>query len=133
MKTLKKVLGAFFVIFGITKIVPVMGIGYGFGGTAWFVGDLMGYPMATTLVTLAIIAEIAGGLALLVPQFTGNCHIRQRYAAYGLAAFTALATVMFHLPMLGGESLNPEFNNIIKNIVIIAALWAVGRNIKQTA
>ena len=133
MKTLKKVLGAFFLLAGITKIVPVLGYGYGFGGTAWFVGDLMGYPMATTLVTLAIIAEIAGGLALLVPQFTGNCHIRQRYAAYGLAAFTALATLMFHVPMVGGESLNTEMTAVLKNIVIIAALWAVGRNIKQIA
>ena len=133
MLVLKKVLGAFFLLAGITKIVPVLGYGYGFGGTAWFVGDLMGYPMATTLVTLAIVAEIVGGLALLFPQFTGNCHIRQRYAAYGLAAFTVLATVMFHVPMVGGESLNAEFTAVLKNIVIIAALWAVGRNIKQTA
>ena len=133
MTVLKKVLGAFFLIFGITKIVPVMGIGYGFDGTAWFVGEAMGYPMASTLVTLAIIAEIAGGVALLMPRWTGMCHMRQRYAAYGLAVFTAIATVMFHLPGVGGETLNPEFNNVMKNIVIIAALWAVGRNIKQTA
>ena len=69
MKTLKKVLGAFFVIFGITKIVPVLGFGYGFGGTAWFVGDLMGYPMATTLVTLAI-EEV--GVKVIFPTVVGT-------------------------------------------------------------
>jgi len=132
MTVLKKLLGAFFLIAGVTKIVPLLGYGYGFGGTVWFV-DSMGYPMASTLVILAIIAEIAGGVALLAPRFMDLCVLRQRLAAYGLAVFTVIATVMFHVPGVAGETFVPELTQVMKNIIIIAALYAVGRSIKQTA
>lgn len=133
MQILRQALGLFFIIFGITKIVPVLGFGYGFGGTAWFVGTAMGYPFATLFVLAAIAIEIGLGLALLWPQITATCVTRQQYAAYGLALFTIAATLLFHVPMVGGEVLTAELTNVLKNIIIIVALYAVGKEIKQTA
>lgn len=126
MNLLKQTLGLFFVIFGITKIIPIFGFGYGFGGTAWFVGTAMGYPFATLLVAAAITIEIVLGLALLLPNINTDI---QKYAAYGLAAFTALATLMFHVPLVGGETLTTELTAVLKNLVIIAGLYAVGKEI----
>ena len=126
MTVLKKVLGAFFLLAGINKIMA-------YGGTVYYVGEMMGYPYASILVALAIAAEVVGGLALLVPQWMSLCALRQRIGAYGLLAFTALATVMFHVPGMAGETFDAEMVHVMKNIVIIAALWAVGRNIKQIA
>ena len=131
MKLLRYALGLFFVIFGITKIIPLAGFGYGFGGTVWFVGEAMGYPAASFIVTIAVIVEIALGLALLLPQFNQRCHVRQRLAAYGLGLFTILATLMFHLPGVSGETLTPELTNVLKNLVIVAALFAVGNEVKN--
>jgi uncharacterized membrane protein YphA (DoxX/SURF4 family) len=137
MQILRQALGLFFIIFGITKIIPVLGFGYGFGGTVWFVGTAMAYPLATVLVLAAIVVEIVLGLVLLAPQLlthvepllkTDSSNI-QKYAAYGLAAFTALATLMFHVPLVGGETLTTELTSVLKNLVIIAGLYAVGKEI----
>lgn len=118
MNILRYTLGAFFVIFGITKIIPVLGFGYGFGGTVWFAGTAMGYPMPEVMVALAIVAELGLGAALLA-----NWRVRE--AALGLLAFTALATVLFHLPGVGGETLTTELTAVLKNLAIMAGLWAV--------
>jgi uncharacterized membrane protein YphA (DoxX/SURF4 family) len=129
MTLLRQTLGLFFVIFGVTKIIPVLGFGYGFAGTAWFVGTAMAYPFATFLVAAAIAIEIGLGLALLLPATNATMDNVHKYAAYGLAAFTALATVMFHVPLVGGETLTTELTAVLKNIVIIAGLYAVGKEI----
>ena len=126
MTILKKILGAFFLLAGINKIMA-------YSGTVYYVGEMMGYPYASSLVMAAIVAEVVGGLALLLPRFMNLCVLRQRIGAYGLLAFTALATVMFHVPGMAGETFDAEMVHVMKNIVVIAALWAVGRNIKQTA
>jgi uncharacterized membrane protein YphA (DoxX/SURF4 family) len=128
MNLLRQALGLFFVIFGVTKIVPVLGFGYGFAGTAGFVA-FMGYPFAAALVVGAIVAEIGLGLALLLPQISDRGADIQKYAAYGLAAFTVLATAMFHIPLVGGETLTVELTSVLKNLVIVAALYAVGKEI----
>lgn len=128
MQFLRQALGLFFVIFGITKIVPVLGFGYGFAGTVGFVASL-GYPLAALLVAAAIAIEIVLGLALLLPSLDENGVI-QKYSAYALAAFTLLATVMFHLPFVAGQTLTPELTNVLKNLVIAVALFAVGKENK---
>ena len=128
MQLLQKVLGLFFVIFGLTKIVPIFGFGYGFAGTVGFVASL-GLPFATALVAAAIIIEIVLGLLLLLPPVGENGEKSQQYAAYGLLAFTILATVLFHFPFIGGETLIPELTTTLKNAVIAAALFAVGKNL----
>lgn len=123
MNILTKILGAFFVIFGITKIIPVLGFGYGFAGTVGFVASL-GYPFAAALVVAAIIAEIALGLILLLRPVDST---EVKYAAYGLLVFTILATLMFHVPFIGGEILTTELTATLKNVVTAAALWAVAK------
>ena len=126
MTVLKKVLGAFFLLAGINKII-------GYGGTVYYVGEMMGYPYASLLVMAAIVAEVAGGIALLAPRFMDLCVLRQRLAAYGLLTFTALATLMFHVPGMAGETFDAEMVHVMKNIVVMAALFAVGRNITKSA
>lgn len=123
MNILTKILGAFFVIFGITKIIPILGFGYGFAGTVGFVASL-GYPFAAALVAAAIVAEIALGLILLLRPADS---VEVKYASYGLLAFTVLATFMFHVPFIGGETLTAELTATLKNVVTAAALWAVAR------
>ena len=123
MNILTKIIGAFFVIFGITKIIPVLGFGYGFAGTVGFVASL-GYPFAAALVIAAIIAEIALGLILLLRP-AGSTEVK--YAAYGLLVFTILATLMFHVPFIGGETLTAELTATLKNVVTAAALWAIAK------
>ena len=118
---LRYVLGAFFVIFGITKIIPVLGFGYGFGGTTWFVGTAMGYPFPEVAVAIAIVVELGLGAALLVNYRTG-------LAAVGLLIFTALATVLFHLPGVGGETLTTELTAVLKNLVVMAGLYQVAKD-----
>jgi uncharacterized membrane protein YphA (DoxX/SURF4 family) len=122
MNILTKILGAFFVIFGITKIIPILGFGYGFAGTVGFV-TMLGYPFAAGLVAAAIILEIALGLALLLRPLGSN---EVKYAAYGLLAFTVLATLMFHVPLIG-TAVTVELTAILKNAVVAAALWAVAQ------
>lgn len=131
MTLLRQALGLFFIVFGVTKIVPVLGFGYGFGGTAWFVGEAMGYPVPELFVLGAIIVEILGGLALLAPQWTVRCWKRVQWSAYILAGFTAIATLLFHVPGISGETLTTEMTAALKNLMIIAALVAVGNEVKQ--
>lgn len=128
MQILRQALGLFFVIFGITKLIPIFGFGYGFAGTVGFVASL-GYPVAALLVAAAIAIEIALGLVLLLPKLDENGTM-QKYAAYGLGAFTLLATVMFHLPFVAGQTLTPELTNVLKNLVIAVALFTVGKESK---
>lgn len=131
MQILRQALGLFFVIFGITKIVPVLGFGYGFAGTVGFVASL-GYPLAGLLVAAAVVIEIGLGLVLLLPSLSEKFSSHQ-YAAFGLAAFTVIATLLFHVPFIGGEVLTVELTNTLKNLIIIAALYAVGKETKQLA
>jgi len=121
MNILTKILGAFFIIFGITKIIPVLGFGYGFAGTVGFVASI-GYPFAAALVAAAIITEIILGLVLLLRPADSK---EVKYAAYGLLAFTVLATLMFHVPFIGAETLTAELTATLKNVVTVAALWAI--------
>jgi uncharacterized membrane protein YphA (DoxX/SURF4 family) len=121
MNILSKILGAFFVIFGITKLVPVLGFGYGFAGTVGFV-TMLGYPFAAALVSAAIILEIVAGLTLLLRPVDSK---EVKYAAYALLAFTLLATAMFHIPLVAAEAITPEMTAILKNAVVAAALWAI--------
>lgn len=123
MNILTKILGAFFVIFGITKIIPVLGFGYGFAGTVGFVASL-GYPFAAALVAAAIAAELILGLILLLRPANSK---EVKYASYGLLLFTVAATAMFHVPFIGGATLVPELTTALKNVVVAAALWAVAR------
>ena len=60
----------------------------GFAGTASYIAS-KGLPFATLAAAIAIVVEIAGGLALIAGFGT-------RWAALALAGFTLVATFFFH-------------------------------------
>ena len=60
----------------------------GFAGTAGYIAS-KGLPFATLAAAIAIVVEIAGGLALIAGFGT-------RWAALVLAGFTLVATFLFH-------------------------------------
>jgi len=70
-----------FVPAGLQKIT-------GFGGTVGYISSV-GLPLPQLGAVLAIVIELGLGLALLVG-------FKARYAALGLAVFTAAASVFFH-------------------------------------
>lgn len=74
-------LAALFLPAGISKLT-------GFAGTVGYIGSI-GLPLATSGAVLAIVVEIVGGLAILTGFYT-------RAAALVLAAFTVVASVLFH-------------------------------------
>jgi putative oxidoreductase len=59
-----------------------------FGGTVGYI-ESVGLPLATLAALIAIVVEIAGGIALIIGFFT-------RGAAFALALFTLVASVLFH-------------------------------------
>jgi putative oxidoreductase len=74
-------LAALFLPAGISKLT-------GFAGTVGYIGSV-GLPAPTLAAALALVVEIAGGLALLAGFGT-------RVAALALALFTLVASVFFH-------------------------------------
>lgn len=76
-------LGAFFLLAGISKIMDV-------GGTAGYI-ESVGFPMAGTLAILAIIVEVGAGGALMIGY-------QARWAAIVLAVFTFIISFPFHGP-----------------------------------
>jgi len=74
-------LAALFLPAGLSKIS-------GFEGTVGYIHSV-GLPLAALAAVIAILIEIGGGLALIAGLFT-------RSAALILAAFTAVASILFH-------------------------------------
>jgi len=74
-------LAALFLPAGFSKIT-------GFSGTVGYI-EAMGLPFATVAALVAILSEVLGGAALIAGLFT-------RASAIVLAAFTVIATVIFH-------------------------------------
>ena len=74
-------LAALFLPAGLGKIA-------GFEGTVGYITSV-GLPMASLAAVVAIVVEVAGGLALIAGY-------RVRIAALALAAFTLVASVFFH-------------------------------------
>lgn len=74
-------MAALFLPAGIGKLT-------GFEGTVGYIASV-GLPMPTLAATLALVVEIAGGIALIVGAGT-------RIAALALAVFTLFASIFFH-------------------------------------
>jgi len=108
-------LAQMFVIAGFGKIT-------GYGDTAGYM-TTMGMPMVAVLLPLTILVEFGGGIALLVGW-------KARWAALLLAAFTLLASVIFHnfWAMTGEAAMNNSLF-FYKNVAVIGGLlmvWAFG-------
>jgi len=94
----------------------------GYDGTAGFMAS-MGMPMVSVMLPLTILVELGGGIALIVGY-------KARWAALLLAAFTLLASVVFHnfWTMTGDAAMN-NMLFFYKNVAVIGGLlmvWAFG-------
>ena len=104
-------LAALFVPAGWSKIT-------GFSGTAGYIAS-MGVPLPEVCAALAIAAELGLGLALLTGFAT-------RWAALGLAVFTAVITPIFHAYWSAPEAMAMvQQLMFMKNLAIVGGLLAV--------
>lgn len=87
----------------------------GFGGTVGYI-ESVGLPLATLAAIIAIVVEIAGGIALIIGFFT-------RSAAVALALFTLVASVLFHpyWAMAADQAFVQQLM-FFKNIAIVGGL-----------
>ena len=111
-----RVLLAFMFVFaGFGKIT-------GYSGTAGYMASV-GMPLVGVLLPLTILVEFGGGIALLVGW-------KARWAALALAAFTLLASVIFHnFWTMAGEAAMNNTLFFYKNVAVIGGLlmvWAFG-------
>lgn len=90
----------------------------GFAGTVGYITSV-GVPLPTVAAAIAVVVEIAGGLALLAGFGT-------RIAALALALFTLVASVFFHAywSLPAGQQMMQQllFN---KNIAVVGGLLAL--------
>lgn len=104
-------LAIMFVLAGFSKIG-------GFDGIAGYIGS-KGLPLPQLLAVGTIVLELVAGLALLVG-------LRARWAALALAAFTVLATVIFHaFWAVPAEQQRVEYLLFIKNVAVVGGLLMV--------
>ncbi|NBD28625.1 MAG: DoxX family membrane protein [Alphaproteobacteria bacterium] len=100
-----------FIMSGLQKIT-------GYAGTQQYM-ELMGVPGA--LLPLAIVTEVAGGLALLLGW-------QARIAAFLLAGFSVVSGILFHLlPSFGMEGMaaQAEMIGFMKNMTIAGGMLMV--------
>lgn len=99
-------LSAIFILSGVSKITAPAGmIGY---------IESVGLPFPTLALALAILVEVAGGVALILGY-------RTRLVAAGLAAFTVVTALAFH-EQLGDQN---QFIHFFKNIAMAGGLLQV--------
>jgi putative oxidoreductase len=99
-------LALMFVLAGFSKIA-------GFAGTVGYMQS-KGMPAAELLASLTIVLEIGGGLALMFGFMT-------RWAALALAAFTLLASLIFH-----NFWAVPEAQKMVQNLMFMKNLSVIG-------
>ena len=97
----------------------------GFAGTVGYIASV-GLPLPQVGAVLAIVVEILGGIALIIGFQT-------RLAALALAAFTLVATVIFHAYWaVPAEQQFVQQLMFFKNIAVVGGLltlaaWGAGR------
>ena len=102
---------------GINKIA-------GFASTVGYIAS-KGAPVPEVAAIIAIIVEVGGGLALILG-------FKARWAALALAAFTLVATVMFHnYWAMPAEQQMMQQLMFMKNVAVIGGLltlaaWGAG-------
>lgn len=104
-------LALMFVLAGYSKIG-------GFDGIAGYIGS-KGLPLPQLLAVGTIVLELVAGLALMAG-------FKARWAAGALAAFTVLATVLFHaFWAVPAEQQRVEYLLFIKNLAVVGGLLTV--------
>jgi putative oxidoreductase len=104
-------LSIIFILSGFMKIT-------GFAGMSGFLASL-GWPAPGLWLTLAILFELLGGLALLFG-------FKTRLASLALIVFTLAATIFVHGALLGKateqKDKQDQMVNILKNLAIVGGL-----------
>lgn len=104
-------LALLFVPAGVMKIT-------GFSGTVGYIASV-GLPLASLGAVLAIVVEVGAGLALAAGW-------RTRWAALVLAAFTLVATVLFHnFWAMPADQAFVQQLMFFKNIAVVGGLLVV--------
>ncbi len=110
-------MAALFLPAGFSKVA-------GFAGTVGYIAS-KGGPVPEVAAIIAIIVEVGGGLALILG-------FKARWAAFALAAFTLVATVMFHnYWTFPAEQQMMQQLMFMKNVAVIGGLltlaaWGAG-------
>lgn len=110
-------MAALFLPAGFSKVA-------GFAGTVGYIAS-KGAPVPEIAAIIAIIVEVGGGLALILG-------FKARWAALALAAFTLVATVMFHnYWTFPAEQQMMQQLMFMKNVAVIGGLltlaaWGAG-------
>ncbi|MGS7252436.1 DoxX family protein [Pseudomonas sp. SK] len=99
-------LSAIFILSGVSKLsAPAMTIGY---------INAVGLPFPTLALALAVLVELAGGVALIAGY-------RTRTVAAGLALFSVLTAAIFH----GALADQNQFIHFFKNIAMAGGLLQI--------
>lgn len=99
-------LSAIFILSGVSKLsAPAMTIGY---------INAAGLPFPTLALALAVLVELAGGVALIAGY-------RTRTVAAGLALFSALTAAIFHSALADQN----QFIHFFKNIAMAGGLLQI--------
>lgn len=107
----RALLGVLFLISGILKIG-------GFAGTAAWMASA-GLPLASVLLALTIVIEIAGGLTLI----TGW---NARWGALALAVFLVPVSLVFHgFWSADAATFQNQLNHFLKNVSILGGMLVV--------
>lgn len=111
----RTILGAFFLLAGVNKIG-------GFAGTAGYIAS-QGLPMPEVLAAATIALEVLAGIALILG-------FKTRIAAFLLAGFTILASILFHAYWaMPADQAYVQQLMFMKNMAIAGGLifiWAAG-------
>lgn len=101
-------LAVFFIMSGFGKVT-------GFDATVGYIAS-KGLPMPSLLAVLAILAELGGGVLIVIGLFT-------RWAALALALFCVVAAVLFHpfWSMPAASQMGDQIN-FMKNITIAGGM-----------
>lgn len=99
-------LGALFIVMGFYKFGDIDGL------AAWLAGQ--GLPAPTALAWFSAVAEMGGGIALVIGVFPGP-------VALLLALYLIPATLKFH----GDIEVDAQVTHLIKNTGIIGGLLAI--------
>lgn len=99
-----------FIVFGFEKIT----------GYASSAGYMEAYGLPGFLLPLAILAELGGGLAILLGLYS-------RWAALALAGFCIVTALVFHTAW-SGEGGQGQFINFMKNFALAGGLLLLAAN-----
>ena len=107
----RALVGVLFIVSGVMKIGRFAGVAAALAGK--------GVPLSEVAIALAIVLEVAGGVALVFGW-------RSREAALALALFCIPATLLFHaFWSVDAAAFGNQLNHFLKNVAIVGALLMI--------